>query len=94
MYGLIRSEWTLENHNFDWRVTVPANTTATVYVPAKDVSHVTENGHSVEKAQGVRFLHTENGFVVFAVQAGSYSFSSQLDRPASSFTPEALVPLN
>ena len=44
MYGLIRSEWTLENNNFDWRITVPANTTATVYVPAKDVSQVTENG--------------------------------------------------
>ena len=82
MYGLIRSEWILENDKFDWRVTVPANTTATVYVPAKDGSHVTENGHAVEKAQGVKFLHTENGFAVFAVEAGSYSFSSRFDRPA------------
>ena len=82
MYGLIRSEWTLENNNFEWRVTIPANTTATVYVPAKDVSHVTENGHPVEKAQGITFLRTENGFAVFDVEAGSYSFSSQLDKPA------------
>ena len=82
MYGLIGSEWTLENNDFDWQITVPANTTATVYVPAKDVSHVTENGHSVAKAQGLTFLRTENGFAVFDVQAGSYSFSSQLDEPA------------
>jgi alpha-L-rhamnosidase len=72
----------LENNNFDWSIAVPANTTATVYVPAKDVSHVTENGHSVEKVPGITFLRTENGFAVFDVQAGSYSFSSQLDKPA------------
>ncbi len=81
MYGLIRSEWTLKDENFDWQITVPANTTATVYVPAKDASQVTENGQSVEKAQGIKFLRAENGFTVFAVEAGSYSFSSQLDKP-------------
>ena len=82
MYGLIRSEWTLENNNFEWRVTIPANTTATVYVPAKDASHVTENGHSAEKAQGITFLRMENGFAVFDIEPGSYSFSSQFDKPA------------
>ena len=80
MYGLIRSEWTLENNNFDWQITVPANTTATVYVPAKDVSHVTENGHPIEKVGGITFLRVENGSAVFNVKAGSYSFSSQLDK--------------
>jgi alpha-L-rhamnosidase len=82
MYGLIRSEWTLENNIFEWRITIPANTTATVYVPANDGSHVTENGHSVEKAGGITFLRNENGFAVFEVEAGSYSFSSQLDKSA------------
>lgn len=77
MYGLIRSEWTLQNDTFDWQITIPANTTATVYVPAKDVSHVTENGYPFEKAQGITFLRTENGFIVFAIEAGSYSFSSK-----------------
>ncbi|HLO32055.1 MAG TPA: glycoside hydrolase family 78 protein [Anaerolineales bacterium] len=83
MYGFIRSEWTLENTNFDWQITVPVNTTATVYMPAGDLSHVTENGGPVEeKAQGITFLRVENGFAVFEVKAGQYSFSSQLDHPA------------
>ena len=82
MYGFIRSEWTLENSNFEWQITIPVNTTATVYVPAEDASHVTENGHSIEKARGITFLRTENGFAVFDVEAGSYSISSQLDKPA------------
>ena len=76
MYGLIRSEWTLYNNVFDWQITVPANTTATVFIPAVDVSHITENGRSVIKAQGMTFLHMQNGFAVFTVESGSYSFSS------------------
>jgi alpha-L-rhamnosidase len=77
MYGVIRSAWTLENNNFNWPITVPANTTATVYVPAKDVSHVTENGQPVEKSNWVTFLHMEDGCAVFAVESGSYTFSSK-----------------
>ncbi|HXD09459.1 MAG TPA: glycoside hydrolase family 78 protein [Anaerolineales bacterium] len=80
MYGAIRSEWTLENNNFDWRITVPANTTATVCVPANDVAHVTENGGRVEEAKGVTFLRMENGFAVFDVVSGSYTFSSKIHR--------------
>jgi len=77
MYGVSRSAWTLENNNFDWRITVPANTTATVYVPAKDVSHVTENGQPVENSNWMTFLHMEDGCAVFAVDSGSYTFSSK-----------------
>jgi len=82
IYGLIRSEWALQKDTFDWQITIPANTTATIYVRAKDVSDVTENGQSVEEVRGITFLRTENGFAVFEVEAGSYSFSSQLDQPA------------
>jgi alpha-L-rhamnosidase len=82
MYGLIKSEWTLNKHTFAWQISVPANSTATVYVAAKAVSQVTENGHAVETTQEVTFLRIENGFAVFEVKAGSYSFSSQLRKPA------------
>lgn len=77
MYGLIRSEWTLQNNTFDWQITVPANTTATIYVPTKDASHITENGQPVENANGVMLLRMENGFAVFSVESGSYTFSSK-----------------
>ena len=79
MYGLIRSEWTLENNNFDWRITVPANTTATIYVPAKDVSHVTENGQPVENSNLMTFLKMEDGCAVFVLKSGSYAFSTDIE---------------
>jgi alpha-L-rhamnosidase len=82
MYGMIRSAWRQENGGFDWQITIPPNTTATVYVPAKDVEHVTESGQSVKSTRGVRFLRMENRFAIFQVESGSYTFSSQLDKPA------------
>ena len=35
-YGLIRSEWHRNGKKFDWQIEIPANTTATVEVPAAD----------------------------------------------------------
>jgi alpha-L-rhamnosidase len=78
LYGLIRSEWTLQKDTFDWQFTVPANTTATVYVPAGDLSRIIENGRSVTETLGITFLQLENGCAIFTVRSGSYSFSSQL----------------
>ena len=82
LYGWIRSEWTLENNNFDWRIKIPTNTTARIYVPAADVASITESGQPTEKAHGVTFVRAENSFVVFDVESGSYAFSSQLPTPA------------
>jgi alpha-L-rhamnosidase len=78
MHGVIRSAWTQENGRFDWYITVPPNTTAAIYVPARDPSQVTENGRPAEDAEGVRFLCMENGFAVFHVTSGSYNFCSSL----------------
>ncbi len=79
MYGTIRSAWTQEHDRFDWRVTVPANATATIYVPAKDVSLVTESEQPWESANGVTFLRMDNGFAVFCIASGTYHFSTHLE---------------
>ena len=75
-YGIIRSAWTWENDNFDWHITIPANTTATIYVPANDKLDITESGRPVQNSAGVTFLRMEDGCAVFAVKSGSYIFST------------------
>ena len=57
--GRIGSDWKIENKTFHWNITVPANTTATVYVPAKDAAAVTESGKPASEAEGVKFLRME-----------------------------------
>ncbi|MCX6909134.1 MAG: hypothetical protein NTY01_13980, partial [Verrucomicrobia bacterium] len=57
-------------------VTIPANTTATVLVPAKSADAITESGRSLVKATGVKFLRMEGDRAVLEVEAGSYRFAS------------------
>ena len=69
-------------------VVVPPNTTATVYVPAKNPAVVTESGSAVAgeagqpaaTAKGVKFLRAENGMAVCEVGSGYYYFSSATTR--------------
>jgi len=75
-YGMIRCEWNINGLVFDLKITVPANATATVYVPATDLSRITESGQAVHDAPGVTLLRQENGLAVFAVESGSYAFQA------------------
>ena len=78
--GRIGSDWKIENKTFHWNITVPANTTATVYLPAMDAAAVTESGKAVLQADGVEFLRMENDRAVYQVSAGSYGFVSFSER--------------
>ena len=75
-YGLIASEWQRKDGVFRWDITVPVNTTATVYVPANSVESVTESGKPARNARGLRFLRSDPGRAVFQVGSGRYSFQS------------------
>jgi len=74
LYGTIGSHWRIEKGSLVWDVTVPPNTTATAYVPAKDAKSVTEGGLRADQAPGVRFLRVEDGAAVYAIDSGTYRF--------------------
>jgi len=72
-YGKIVSNWSKNNGVLTMQITVPPNTTATVYVPGKNI---TESGVPVGQAEGVSFLRMEKGRAVFEVESGEYEFVS------------------
>ena len=74
--GPIQSDWKIAGGRFELRVEIPANTTATVYVPAGDAGSVTESGKPAAEAPGVKFLTMDDGNAVFAVQSGKYEFAA------------------
>ena len=74
--GKIVSDWKRDGNQFTLKVTIPANTTATVFVPAKSATAVTENGRPAAQSRGVNFLREANGRAVFAVESGEYEFKS------------------
>ena len=68
VYGTIISDWKgTPAGPFSLRVTIPANTSAQVFLPATGGSHLTEDGNPVD-AQPV------DGSYVVRVGSGSYSF--------------------
>lgn len=75
--GRISSEWRVDGKRFELTVGIPANTTATVYVPAADADGVTVGGTPVDQAEGVELLRTEAGSVVLGIESGSYAFASR-----------------
>jgi alpha-L-rhamnosidase len=76
--GKIISDWKIKGDTFTLNVTIPANTTATVYVPAKNIASVTESSMPVSKAQAVSALRMGRDCAIFAVGSGSYKFVSKL----------------
>ncbi len=75
MYGLIKSAWTSEDGKLTYTCTVPANTTATLYLPASSASSVSESGGSLGSAEGITVTGEENGCVIMELQSGTYTFT-------------------
>ena len=74
-YGWIRSEWHQEENEFEWHVEIPANTTATIYLPTSHAESVTEDNQTLDRATGVKLLNsTEGGPVKAALDPGTYNF--------------------
>ena len=84
IHGEIHSNWKQLNGKLTLQVTVPPNTSATVYVPTNSPDTVTESGQSTAKAIGVKSSKTlqgvagSTGFKVFEVGSGTYLFESEL----------------
>ena len=76
-YGPIISNWKRDGNQLTMDVTIPANTTAEVYVPAANASAITESGQPAVRAEGVKFLRTEKDATVFAVESGPYQFCTR-----------------
>src|SRR5262249_40077870 len=72
--GKLASAWKRGGGAFTLDVTVPANTTATVWIPAKDAAAVMESGKAANTAPSVKFVRSEAGNAMFEVESGTYSF--------------------
>jgi hypothetical protein len=76
--GDIVSNWQREGDKLHLDISIPANTTATVFVPAKAADGVTESGKPAAEAEGVKFLRLEKGLAVYEAGSGTYRFQSAL----------------
>ena len=76
IYGKIKSGWKSEKGKFRWDITIPANTSATVYIPTLNKEEVREGNTLASKAKGIRFIKWEDHWAVFEIKSGVYTFTS------------------
>ncbi len=74
--GAISSSWTKEGGVFTLVVTIPANVTATVRIPAASLDGVSEGSGPAVAAEGVEFAGTGDGRIEFRVGSGTYRFQT------------------
>ncbi len=80
MYGTIESSWEVKNKTFNYNITVPANTTATLNIPTHNENTVKESNQPIQKVDGVTFVDYKDGKAVYELESGSYEFRSILEQ--------------
>ena len=76
VYGTVASDWTLEGNRLALSVDVPANTTATVRIPARNVHEVQEGGSAASGATGISGITMDGSDAVVEVGSGHYDFTT------------------
>lgn len=79
-YGRIVSSWRYSQNTITYEMTVPANTSATVYLPDDGANCMTVNGKPPARlslaADGIEFIKADDGRLVFRALAGSFRFTA------------------
>jgi hypothetical protein len=78
VHGPITTEWHRNGKTISLAVSIPANTAATIFIPAPTPDKIMEGNRRATTSAGVTFLRMDEGCAVFAVESGSYTFASRL----------------
>jgi alpha-L-rhamnosidase len=76
IHGPIVSDWRRDGEQFTLKITIPPNTTATVFLPGNSADGLIEGGKPAKQSAGVKFLRQEKDRSVFVVESGEYEFRS------------------
>jgi alpha-L-rhamnosidase len=75
--GRIESSWKQTSEKFEYKVTVPANTTGLLYLPAKSAGDIMESGQTLEGVEGIKVLGEKDDRVQIELASGAYHFVSK-----------------
>lgn len=77
--GPVRCAWKIEGGTFTLNITIPAGSTATVYLPTKNPATVREGSVFAPRAKGVRALlgGASGAEAIYTVESGDYTFTAE-----------------
>jgi alpha-L-rhamnosidase len=77
-YGVISSHWKMDNGSLRFDVEIPANTKATIYIPASSVELIKENNIALTSVKDIKVVGKEANYIVVEVGSGGYHFNSMI----------------
>ncbi|PRD54156.1 alpha-L-rhamnosidase [Sphingobacterium gobiense] len=78
LYGEIASNWTKHKSAFEWKIVIPENAKAVVYLPAKEISSITEGNKKLSTHKDINILSADADRVKIAIGSGTYQFKTKL----------------
>ncbi len=73
-YGIITSSWKRNRRNVEYRVEIPANSTATLWLKAAQIK---ESGQNLQDNPLIKTIRSEKELSVLQLQPGSYLFEAR-----------------
>ncbi|HZH66891.1 MAG TPA: glycoside hydrolase family 78 protein [Flavisolibacter sp.] len=75
-YGKVSSAWQVKGDQLQLEVEVPANTVATVFLPAKTGAKITEGGQPLSAVKGIKVIGQDGPYVKVETGSGKYLFTA------------------
>ena len=76
IHGEITSDWIVNDSQLIMKVTVPPNTSATVFVPSDEIAKIKESGVPAAQAQNVKLINQKEGWTIYRIDSGRYEFTA------------------
>lgn len=76
--GEIKAKWKKDGNQFEYHITIPANTSATVHIPSNSTENVLIDGNKLTNNYDSKDIENKNGYTVFEVLSGSYIITSEM----------------
>jgi alpha-L-rhamnosidase len=74
-YGKVSSHWSINGNSLHVDVEIPANTTATIYLPASSIELIKESNQPLASEKEIISSGREAEYVVLQTGSGSYHFT-------------------
>ncbi len=79
LYGTIKSSWKKSTQQFTWNISIPANSSAIIHIPASSEKTVFESNKMASLNEGVKFIKMDGRNAVYELASGNYSFVSNFN---------------
>jgi alpha-L-rhamnosidase len=74
-HGWVKSEWSLKDNLFTWKITIPDNSRANILLPAESADDILENGRPVKEVEGLKYVRIQEERINLEIGAGEYTFT-------------------